>query len=141
MAHLTSPRELFPIRLDAIWRIPLLIITVTPGRAYVALDDEAITFRFGRLEERIELTEIEGVEPMRWRIIYGIGARLAPGRTLGLVGSWKNVVAIRLRSPRTIKVPFKMEFRRMAASMEDPEAVIEALQTRLDALERDWTQC
>ncbi|MFQ5595819.1 MAG: hypothetical protein ACE5HA_16860 [Anaerolineae bacterium] len=127
----------FPIRLDAIWRIPLLLITVTPQRAYVALDDQAITFRFGWLEERIELTEIESVEPMRWRIIYGIGTRIAPGRTLGLVGSWKDVVAIRLRTPRTIKVPFKMDFRRIAASMEEPEVFIEALQARLDALERD----
>ena len=35
--------------------------------SYVALDDQAITFRFGRFEGRIELTEIEGVEPMKGR--------------------------------------------------------------------------
>ncbi len=57
--------------------------------------------------------------------------RIASGRTLGLIGSTEGVVVVTLRQERLFKVPFKMRFRRLAASMEQPEAFIAALKKRL----------
>ena len=121
----------FPIKMNALLRLPFLIITATKKRAYVALDNEAIEFRLGWFKARIELTDIVGVEPMQWRWYYGYGLRIAPRDTLGLVGSSKGVVAVKLKRSRTFKVPFKIEFQRIAASLEDPEAFMEEIKTRL----------
>lgn len=124
------------MRLDDVWRLMLPVIGVNRDTAWVELDDEALTFRYGWFEEQVPLAEVEAVEAMSWPWYYGVGLRIAPGRTLGLVGSTQEVVAVGLRRPRSIKVPFEMKFVKIAASIERHQDFIEELQGRLEGLKQ-----
>ena len=66
----------FPIRIDAIWRAPLLAGGATSRNSYVALTDEGVHFRFGLLFNRtIPYGEVKAVFPRSWPFLYGIGWR------------------------------------------------------------------
>lgn len=122
----------FTIKRDTIWKAPLLLIGVMDGRAHVEIENDAVSFCFGLSKGRIALGEIAAVERASWRMLYGIGVRIAPEDTLGFVGSTKNTVAMRLNAPHEFKVPFTMRFTRVAFSLEDPDGFIAALQARLN---------
>ena len=122
----------FPIRLDGVWRAPLLVIGATPKRAFVEIEGDVISCRYGWWRDRIALADIVSAKPMPWRWYWGIGMRIAPDRTLGLIGSTKGVVVMQLQQERVFKVPFKMRFRHLAVSLEDPDAFMTALRERLD---------
>lgn len=126
--------ENYPIRLDDIWRALLPLIGVRKSTAFVELDNEALNIRFGWLRERIGLEELSSVEPMKWPFLYGVGLRIAPKKTLGLIGSTQEVVAIKLRAPRQFRVPFKLNVETLAISVESHEQFIEAVQARMEAL-------
>jgi hypothetical protein len=126
--------QTFQMRLDDLWRVILPIIGVRRGTAFVELDNEALNVRFGWLRERIGLDELASLEAMKWPWINGVGLRIAPRRTLGLIGSTQEVVAIKFNEPRQFRVPFKMKVETLAISMESHEAFIEAVQARLETL-------
>jgi hypothetical protein len=126
--------ERFAIRCDDVWRLYLAAVGVTPASACVEVADEALTFRFGWLEESIPLRDVGGVAAIGWPWFYGVGLRVAPGATLGLVGSTQGVAAVTLARPRPIKVPFTMFFDRVAASFESRAGFVEAVEARVRAL-------
>lgn len=124
----------FPIRLDDVWRLLLPLINVRKSTAFIELDDEALNIRFGWFRERIGLDAIASLTPMKWPFIYGVGLRIAPGRTIGLIGSTQEVVEIRLKEPRKVRVPFKMSVETLAISVESHEQFIEAVQARIETM-------
>lgn len=124
----------YPIRILRGLRPLFLLIGATPSRAFVEVDEDGLLLRFGWWSDRIELDEVASVEPTRWRLAYGLGMRIAPKRTLGLVGSTQGAVAIELRGPRVFRVPFKMRFARLVVSFEEPELFVEMVRGRLSLM-------
>jgi len=103
-------------------------------RAYVELDDEAITFRYGTATERVPLAEVESVGPRAWPYYYGLGAKIGPDRGVAYVASFDGVVQVRFTNPRPMNVwgPFRSSAARcVTLSLEEPEAFMAALRARL----------
>jgi hypothetical protein len=121
----------FPIRIDAIWRGPLLAAAVTPGNAYVTLNDEGVHFRFGPLFDRtIPYDQIANVFPRSWPMLYGIGLRSNLRGVIGLIGSYDDVVEVRLtKRIRNWVLLFPCD--RISVSLEEPERFVEELSKRI----------
>jgi hypothetical protein len=118
----------FPIRRDPWWVPLLLLFGATPGRSYVELDDDRLVARFGWLfHHSFPLIDIEGARPRSWPLLYGTGWRSNLVGVIGLVGSRRNVVEVRLRRRRWIWMILPLSCNRLAFSLEDPEAFLEAL--------------
>ena len=81
---MTDPavRERFAFRLPARWRIPLLVYGVTPSRAYVEIDAERLTARFGLFGVRTAVANLDHYSvtgPYRWWRAIGIRISLVDG--------------------------------------------------------------
>jgi len=121
----------FPIRIDAIWRAPLLAGGATARNSYVALTDEGVHFRFGLLFNRtIPYEQVNAAFPRSWPLLYGVGWRSNLRGVIGLIGSYHDVVEVRLKTrSRAWALIFPCD--RIAVSLEDPERFVEALSERL----------
>jgi hypothetical protein len=60
-------------------------------------------------------------------LLYGIGWRSNLIGLIGLIGSHQNVVEVRLKRRRWIWMLLPLSCNRLAVSLEDPEALLEAL--------------
>src|SRR5690349_7282671 len=100
----------YAIRLDPIWRVPLLIIGATPSRSYVEVSDQTIGVNFGVCHEQVSLSEVADAERRPWPLILGIGVRLGPDG-VAYVGSRKDVVLIKLRSGHPFRVLFSLKMK------------------------------
>lgn len=126
----TTPSEAmrFPIRRDPWWVPLLLLFGATPGRSYVELDDDRLVARFGWLfHHSFPLIDIEGARPRSWPLLYGIGWKSNLIGVIGLTGSYRSVVEVRLRRRRWIWMLLPLPINRLAVSLEDPKAFLEAL--------------
>lgn len=118
----------FPIRRDPWWAPLLLLLGATPGRSCVELADDRLVARFGWLfHHGFPLADIEGAGRRSWPLLYGIGWRTNLFGVIGLIGSRGNVVEVRLRRRRWIWMLLPLSCNRLAVSLEDPEAFLEAL--------------
>jgi hypothetical protein len=126
--------QAFPMRVGVVWRGPLLLIGVTPKRAAVTLDDEALSIQFGLYGARIPLAQIEDVKPIRWSWYHGIGLRISDD-ALGYVASYKGVVRVGLKQalPFSVLFKLKMDFDGVAFALQDPEGFVQALQAKISA--------
>jgi hypothetical protein len=119
----------YPMRLDPIWRLILALFVGTPSNSYVEIGEQSVRFRFGwPFDETVPLDEVAGVSPIAWSLWGGIGWRLAPRGRIGLIGSLRGVVDVRLRSPRRVRllaIPWRC--RSIAVSLEDPHGFVAAL--------------
>jgi hypothetical protein len=118
----------FPIR-QSPWWVPLLFLFgATPGRSYVELADDRLVARFGWLFHRsFPLADIEGAGRRSWPLLYGIGWRSSLFGVIGLIGSYRNVVEVRFKRRRWVWMLLPLPCNRLAVSLEDPEAFLEAL--------------
>jgi len=118
----------FPIRRDPLWVPLLLLLGATSDRSYVELADDRLVARFGWLfHHSFPLIDIEGAGPRSWPLLYGIGWRSNLIGLIGLIGSHQNVVEVRLKRRRWIWMLLPLSCNRLAVSLEDPEALLEAL--------------
>ena len=116
----------FQMRIDPWWQPLLLVGGGTRDSSYVELNDDTLTARFGWLFQRaIPREDIEGVTQTRWPLWMGVGWRTNFVGGFGLIGSFRGVVEIRLRTP--IRVWRVVTCRRLAISLEEPERFVEAL--------------
>ena len=83
----------FPIRLDGIWRVPLLIIGATPNRAYLEIEHNILNCRYGWWHDRIDIADVVDVDELKtherregmfgsifwWVVKLGMAAALAGG--------------------------------------------------------------
>jgi hypothetical protein len=118
----------FPIRRDPWWVPLLLLFGGTPGRSYVELTDDRLVARFGWLfHHSFPLIDIEGAGRRSWPLLYGIGWRTNLFGVIGLIGSRGNVVEVRLKRRRWVWMLLPLSCNRLAVSLEDQEAFLEAL--------------
>jgi hypothetical protein len=118
----------FPIRRSAWWVPLLLLFGATPGRSYVELADDRLVARFGWLfDDSFPLAGIEGAGRRSWPLLYGIGWRTNLFGVIGLIGSRGNVVEVRLKRRRWVWMLLPLSCNRLAVSLKDPEAFLEAL--------------
>jgi len=120
----------FNIRIDAIWRAPLLLGGASPQNSYVFLGDDGMHFRFGLLFNRtIPYDQVAAVFPRAWPFLYGIGWRSNLRGVIGLTGSYHDVVEVRL-AKRIGNWAGVFPCDRIAVSLEEPEAFIEEVSRR-----------
>jgi len=118
----------FPIRRSPWWRPLLLLFGATAGRSYVELAEDRLAARFGWLfNHSFPLSDIEGAARRSWPLLYGIGWRSNLVGVLGLIGSRAGVVELRLRRRRWLWMLLPLPCNRLAISLEEPEAFLEAL--------------
>jgi hypothetical protein len=100
----------------------------TPQRSYVELTGDSLTARFGWLfNYRFALADIEGAGRRSWPLLYGVGWRTNLIGVVGLIGARENVVEVRLKRRRWVWMLLPLSCNRLAVSLEDPEAFLEAL--------------
>ena len=108
------------------WGPLLALFGATPGRSYVELTGDQLVVRFGFLfHHSFPLAGIEGGGRRSWPWLYGVGWRSNFVGVIGLIGSRSGVVEIRFRQRRSLWM--LLRFNRLAVSLEDPEAFLEAL--------------
>ncbi len=118
----------FPIRRDPLWAPLLALFGATPDRSYVELASDRLVARFGWFFHRsFNLTDIEGGGRRSWPWLYGVGWKGNITSVVGLIGSYQNVVELRFKRRRWIWMILPVSFKRLAVSLEDPEAFLEAL--------------
>jgi hypothetical protein len=112
-----------------VW-VPLLVLFGgTAGRSYVELVNGLLEARFGWLfHYSFPLGDIEGATRRSWPLLYGIGWRSNLLGVIGLIGSHTGVVEIRFRRRRWLWMLLPLPFDRLAVSLKDPEAFLEALE-------------
>ena len=121
----------YAIRVAPVMRPLLLVIGGTKRKTVVVVGEHDLELRFGWFEARIRYSEIESVDRASWPFIYGLGLRIAPKKTLGLVGTSKDCVAIQLSEGKELKVPFRLWRERIVVSLEEPYTFIEDVRSRL----------
>ena len=133
----TVPEQLtFTIR-RAAWLQPLLLVIgfTRDSNSYAAIEGDRLRLRFGWFfDNSFPISEIESVGLTRWPWYYGLGWRTNFTGLVGAVGSMDGVVEVRFRRPQRVKgiLPaVRIPCRRLAASLEEPEAFIAALSKRL----------
>lgn len=116
----------FPIRIDSIWRAPVLIGGATHGNSYVDVTDDGVSFNYGLLFRRtVPRSEIVDAYTREWPWWYGIGWRSDLRGVVGLVGSYRNVVEVKLAKRSRAWAVFPCD--RIAVSVEDPAGFIAAV--------------
>lgn len=116
----------FPIKIDTIWRAPVLIGGATHANSYVEVTDDGVAFNYGMLFRRkVPRSEIVDAYTREWPWWYGIGWRSDLRGVVGLVGSYQNVVEVKLASRSRAWGVFPCD--RIAVSMEDPAGFIAAV--------------
>jgi hypothetical protein len=106
----------------------LSIFGGTRDRSYLELTDDRLTARFGWLfNYSFPLADIEGAARRPWPFLYGVGWRTNLIGVVGLIGARENVVEVRLKQRRWVWMVLPLTCNRLAVSLEDPEAFLEAL--------------
>ena len=118
----------FPILRSPVAAALLSIFGGTPDRSYLELTDGRLTARFGWLfNHSFPLADIEGAGRRSWPLLYGVGWRSNLFGVVGLIGARENVVEVRLKQRRWVWMLLPLPCNRLAVSLEDPEAFLEAL--------------
>jgi len=123
----------FQIRIDPIWRAPLLLGGATRDNSHVELTDAGVRFRFGLLFDRlVPYEDIKAVFGRSWPFLYGIGWRSNLRGVIGIVGSYHDVVEVRLKR-RIARAWGLFPVDRIGVSLEEPERFIYELEQCLAA--------
>ncbi len=118
----------FPILLSPFWRPLLLPFGGTPTRSYVELEDGALHVRFGWLfDHRFPLSQVEAASPSHWPLLGGIGWRTNFRGTVGLIGTYVNVVEIRFKERQRLRMLLPTSCERLYLSLTEPRDFIAAL--------------
>ena len=116
----------FPIKIDSIWRAPVLIGGAIARNSFVHVTDKRVSFSYGLLFRRSVLkSEIVDAYRREWPWWYGIGWRSDLRGVIGLIGSYQNVVEVKLTSRSRAWGVFPCD--RIAVSVEDPAGLIAAV--------------
>ena len=106
----------FPIRRSP-WWVPLLLLLLgaTPDPSYVRLADDRLVVRFGWLfHHGFLLAGIEGAGRRSWPLLYGIGRRSNLFGVISLIGSYRNVVEVRFKRRRWMRMLLPLPCNRLA---------------------------
>ena len=119
----------FLIRRNKVLRPLLAPFGGTAARSFVEIDGDRLRAKFGWLfDYTFPIDQIEDAGPSKWPWYLGLGWRTTLRGRIGLIGSYKNVVEIRLRTRYRVNMVLpKLSCERLAVSLEEPEAFLEAL--------------
>ena len=116
----------FAIRIDPWWQPLLLAGGATRDNAYVQVANGEVQVQFGWLfRHTFRRSEIAEAVLRDWPIWMGVGWRTNLLDQIGLIGSYRGVVELRLYAP--IRVWRVLRCRRLAISLEEPGRFLEAL--------------
>jgi hypothetical protein len=122
-------RQRFPFRFEGLWRVGVLLFGVTPGRAYVDLDDAGVQARFGPWRMDVPLEDIARWAirgPYRWWRALGVRQTLGVW-DLSFGSSAKDGVYLEFTRP----LPWAgTSHPALTVTVGNPEAFVEALQER-----------
>ncbi|MEQ8835121.1 MAG: hypothetical protein RIB67_11850 [Miltoncostaeaceae bacterium] len=115
----------YPLRRSR-WTLPMLGV-FGAARAQVELDESRLRIGMGVLgAATVPLERIAAVGTMRWPWWGGLGVRIARGLT-AFVGSSGTAVVLDLTEPLRVRAPLPWRTQKIAVSVEDPDALIEAI--------------
>ena len=118
----------FPILMSPLWRPLLLPFGGTSQRSYVELEDGVLHVRFGWLfDHRFPLDQVEAASPSHWPLLGGIGWRTNFRGTVGLIGTYVNVVEIRFKERQRLRMLLPTSCERIYISLQEPHNFIAAL--------------
>ncbi len=124
----------FPILISPLWRPLLLPFGGTPARAFAELEDGQLHVRFGWLfDHRFSLGDVEAASPSHWPVWAGIGWRTSFRGTVGLIGTYVNIVEVRFKEPQRVRMVVPMTCRRLYLSLDEPRDFITALREATEA--------
>jgi len=117
----------FPMALSPVWRPLLWPIGVSEGRAFAEVRDDDFHVRFGRfLDYHFPFDEVEEVKPAHWPVWAGVGARTNFRGTVGLIGTFVNVVEVVFKEPQRMRMVVPVRCKRLLFSVEEPHAFVAA---------------
>lgn len=118
----------FPILMSPLWRPLLLPFGGTSQRSYVELEDGVLHVRFGWLfDHRFPLNQVAAASPSHWPLLGGIGWRTNFRGTVGLIGTYVNVVEIRFKERQRLRMLLPTSCERLYISLQEPRDFIAAL--------------
>lgn len=118
----------FPILMSPLWRPLLIPFGGKPERSFAEMDDGELHVRFGWLfDQRFPLAAVETAAPSHWPVWAGIGWRTNFRGTVGLIGTYVNVVEVRFKEPQRVRLLLPMRCQRLYLSLEEPREFIAAL--------------
>ena len=109
------------------WVRPITLVGgATRENSYVEFDNHDVTFCFGVLfGQTVPRSQIKSIRRREWPIWMGVGWRADFFRTVGLIGSYSNVVELELTEP--IEFWRFARCSRLAISLEQPDEFVAAL--------------
>jgi hypothetical protein len=117
-----------------VWRPALLATGVTPKRAFVEIGDQGLHVSFGRFTYEFPFEAIKEVEVSKWPVWAGVGLRTNFRGTVGLIGTYVNVVKMTFKEPQEMRFLFKTSCSNLYFSLEEPHAFITAVHRHLTQL-------
>jgi hypothetical protein len=118
----------FPILISPLWRPFLLPFGGTRDRSYLELENGTLRVRFGWLfDSSFAVEQVEGASPSHWPVWAGIGWRTNLAGTVGLVGTYVNVVELRFKAPQRVRMLLPTRCQRLYVSLEEPREFMAAL--------------
>ena len=119
----------FPILISPVWRPLLLLCGGTPARSFAEVEDGKLHVRMGWLfNERFRLEDVEAASPSHWPVWAGIGWRTSFQGTVGLIGTYVNIVEVRFKKPQRVRMLVPMTCRRLYLSLDEPRDFVAAVQ-------------
>ena len=118
----------FPMLMSPLWRPFLMPCGGTPERAYAEMENGSLRVRFGWLfNHRFPLSDVEAASPSHWPVWAGIGWRTNFRGTVGLIGTYVNIVEVRFKVPQRVRMLLPTTCGRLYLSLEEPGDFIAAL--------------
>jgi hypothetical protein len=126
-AHAAGHR--FPILITELSQLFMIPFGVTRKRAFAQVQDGELRVRFGPMfDERFSLKNVETAETARWPRWAGVGLRTNLRGSVGLVGSYKNVVRLTFKEPVNVRLYLlPVQCRKLYLSLEHPDRFLEAI--------------
>ena len=120
----------FAIRRSGVWAPVFTVFGMSSKSSFVDLDVDRGTFHVKAgiwFDETFALDEVESVSPSTWPWWGGLGVKLGPGSSVGVVASGDGVVAIRFRRPQPMRVLLVVDRPELRVSLEDPDGFMREL--------------
>jgi hypothetical protein len=116
----------FSIKIDPWWQPLMWPGGAIPSSAYVEVDDNNVRVQLGFLFDHvIPRSEVESAAPINWPWWMGVGWRTNFRDQVGLIGSYQNIVELKLRSPMRVWRVFNCT--RVAVSLDEPDRFLATL--------------
>ena len=120
----------FPVRFANAMRPLGRIFGMPPDDCFVELDLEHGAFRVKAgiwFDETFSLGRVEDVAPSSWPWWGGLGVKLGPRDSLGVVASTEGVIAIRFKERERMHLIVVVRRQELRVSLEDPDGFMRAM--------------